>query len=419
VNTFKLTRAALDAAMNRPLETLEHLFKQVNLGQYFDSVMEGRSPLHIFGAEEGAAPAGFISRGDVIETIPGMRGVTIDGQNVNDIWNNMHAMLAAFNASADAITAFLTFGVINPTEKIGVPTNPGFQVATEFGRPSKIRMTQVSRGFPLEHFDLGDGYTQEYIDEATGAQLLAVQATVFSSWAQLRRELVLAALYGSANYTDKDQIAVKRLYNGDGEVPPTIKRWTFAGTHTHYLWSAGVAFAQGDLDSMSEHLVHHGFREFGDATFILHVHRDNLPLVRSFANFIPAETGERPQELTGSGVIAGLQRTAGAGGLRVEGWCNDWTIVQNNDNPTGYFLGTVAGGPFDTRNVVGLRAHSNPSARGLRLIEGNRQNYPLYDSVYDGYMGAGVGQRGAAVVMYQDTGAGAAYVDPTVFNTGE
>ncbi len=414
-----LPPAALDAALTDPYGTLHRLFDDANLGKYFEDVMNGRSAFHLVGREEGDAPAGFISRVDVIDTVPGQRGLTVDGQNINEIWAEMQAMLAAFNASADALTAYLTFPVVAPNFKVGVPTNPGFQKATEYGRPSKIRMSQVSRGFPLVHFDLGDGYTQEYIDSATGAQILAVQATVISSWAQLRREVTLEALMLKTNYTDQDAIAVKRLYNADGEVPPTIKRWSHAGTHTHYLYSAGTSWAQADVDTMSTHLIHHGFREFGDSTFLLHAHRDDVADVRGFADFIPAESGERPIEFGSTGVVAGQQRSAGTGGLRVEGWVNDWTVVQNNDIPTGYFLGTVSGGPFDVRNVVGLRVHENPSVRGLRLIEGNRQNYPLYDSVYDGYIGAGVAQRGAAVAMYEDTGAGSAYTDPTVFQTGE
>ena len=88
--------------------------------------------------------------------------------------------------------------------------------------------------------------------------------------------------------------------------------------------------------------------------------------------------------------------------------------MQYNDMVQGFLLGMISGGPFDVRNVVGQRLHENPSVRGLRLIEGRRFNYPIYDSVYDGYAGAGVGQRGAAVAM-QDA---ASYTDPT-FNTGE
>jgi hypothetical protein len=396
-----IPRSSLDGAVNDPLTRLVDIFGDENGHR-------------LFGAAVGDAPSGFLVRDDVLETVPGQRGLTTDGQNVNEIWANMQAMLGAFNASNDAIVSLLSFETDVANEKVGVPINPGFQKATEFGRPSKIRMALIGRGFPYEHFDLGDGYTQEYIDLATGAQLMAVQATVLNAWTALEREIVMEAAYGDANYVDQDGIAVKRLYNADGEVPPTIKRWTHSGTHTHYLFGGGAGFVQGDLDTMGEHLAHHGFREFGDSTFILFVNRIDLPVVKAFANFIPADTAEWPQNLAASGIIKGLQRQGGTGGLSVEGFCNDWTIVQANDFPDGYLFGIASGGPLDVRNVVGKRVHPNPSARGLRLIEGNRQNYPLYDSVYDGYMGAGVGQRGAAVVL-QDA---ASYTAPT-FNTGE
>ena len=402
-NKIIIPRSSLDLAVNDPLAQLVSLF--------------GDERGHkLFGADIGEAPAGFLSRDDLLDTVPGQRGLTKDGQNVNEIWANMQAQLGAYNMSNDAIVSLLSFETDRANEKVGVPTNPGFQVATEFGRPSKIRMSMIARGFPYKHFDLGDGYTQEYIDGATGAQLTAIQATVLNSWTSLERDVVMEAVFNDTNFTDQDGINVKRLYNGDGEIPPAVKRWTFTGTHTHYLVnaSAGSLFVQADLDTMGEHLVHHGFREFGDSTFILLAHRDEMSTIRGFANFIPAVSATQPDVLADSGVIRGLQRTEGTAGLTVEGFVNDWTIVQLNDMPSGYLFGMVSGGPMDLRNIVGKRVHENPSARGLRLIEGNRQNYPLYDSVYDGYMGAGVGQRGAGVIM-QDA---AAYTVPT-FNTGE
>jgi hypothetical protein len=368
----------------------------------------------LFGAVGGSSPAGMLTLETAIESVPGQRGLTVDGQDINTIWTNMQNQLAAFNISNDAVVALFSFDTIKPNEKVGIPINPGFQKATELGRPSKVRLKFVARGFPLDHFDLGDGYTQEFIDIATGAELVAVQATILNSWTELQKEITLDAVMGSTNYTDKDNIAVKRLYNNDGEIPPTIKRWTHDGTHQHYLFGGGGGFVQADLDTMSEHLVHHGFREFGESTFILLAHRDEIQVIRGFANFITSEESEQPENIATSGVIKGLQRRGGTDGLRVEGFINDWTVVQYNDMVQGYLVGMISGGPFDVRNVVGQRLHENPSVRGLRLIEGRRFNYPIYDSVYDGYAGAGVGQRGAAVVM-QDA---ASYTDPT-FNTGE
>ena len=400
----------IQEAIENPTRTLTEIFLGNTLVR---EIFRGRSPMDLFGAAEGDSPAGVLARLDEIETVPGLRGTTLDGQPVNTIWNQMQAMLAAFNRHANQLVSFLTFPTLHSNEKVGVPTSPGFQVATEFGRPSRVRVKFITRGFPLEHYDLGDGYTQEFIDGNNAAQLFAVQATIFNSWATLRQELVLDALFQNANITDDDGVNVKRLYNGDGEVPPTIKRWTHTGSHTHYLAGGGGGFVQADLDTMSDHLIHHGFREFGDATFVLAVHRDDLPVIRGFANWIPAETSERPEELANSGVVIG-QRGSGAG-LQVEGYVNDWVIAQVNEMPAGYLLGLVTGGAFNPRNVIGLRRHENPSVAGtLRLVEGIRQRYPLYDSVYDGYVGAGVGQRGAAVILRDN----ASYVAPTVFATG-
>ncbi len=396
-----IVRTSLEEALRDPLTRLVNLFGE-QVGQA------------LFGAAAGEDPAGMLARADLLDTVPGNRGLTIDGQSVSEIWEDMQALLAAFNASNDLIVSLLSFTTVKSAEKVGVPTNPGFQIATELGRPSKVRMTQVTRGFPLEHFDLGDGYTQEYIDSATGEQIMAIEATILNSWTSLERDIVMEAMFNDTNTTDQDAIVVKRLYNADGEVPPAIKRWTHDGTHTHYLFNGGAGFTQANLDTMSEHLIHHGFREFGDANFLLFAHRDDLATIRAMANFISSDEATQPTILGESGVLAGLRRRDGTGNLQVEGWVNDWTIIQLNDMPTGYLFGMITGGPLDKRNIVGLRQHENTSIRGLRLVEGNRQNYPLYDSVFDGYMGAGVAQRGAGVIM-QDA---ASYTVPT-FATGE
>ncbi len=52
--------------------------------------------------------------------------------------------------------------------------------------------------------------------------------------------------------------------------------------------------------------------------------------------------------------------------------------------------------------MIGLREHANPSFSGLRLIRGNKPDYPLIESYYVHGIGAGVRQRGGAAVMQVD-----------------
>ena len=110
-----------------------------------------------------------------------------------------------------------------------------------------------------------------------------------------------------------------------------------------------------------------------------------------------------------SGVIVG---GVGASGPGVQGFVGRFTVVEDLTIPDGYLLGYATGGAFSPGNPVRMRQHSNASARGLRLNPG-RNDYPLQDSFYDGYVGAGIANRAAAVVMFEDTGAGGVYVDPT------
>ena len=93
---LNISRSMLDVAVNDPLAHLVSLFGDEN----------GHK---LFGAVEGDAESGFVSRTDLLDTVPGQRGLTTDGQNVNDIWSDMQAMLSAFNASNDAVVAHLSF----------------------------------------------------------------------------------------------------------------------------------------------------------------------------------------------------------------------------------------------------------------------------------------------------------------------
>ena len=87
--TLTIARSLLDGAVNDPLTRLVMLFGDEAGHKLFGS------------AETGVAEAGFVSRNDLLETVPGQLGLTVDGQSVNELWADTHAMLAACNSSND------------------------------------------------------------------------------------------------------------------------------------------------------------------------------------------------------------------------------------------------------------------------------------------------------------------------------
>lgn len=365
------------------------------------SLLRERLALGLFGSEDGLQ-----KRADAISSVPGL-AVTVDGQSLSDIWSDLQDWLSAFNQQASTVMAlFASEPVITSQTQTAVYATKGFEQATEYGRPRNIGLQYVTRAVPLDHYDLGFGYTQKFIDKAKGSEIRSVQDTALNGWWNLQLNGILDAIYNDAPVADPDGVVGTTLYNAD-EAPPNYKRWTHDGTHTHFLADAG-AFTQALALSMEEHLVHHGFGDFGE-TLYMFLHRDDMATARGFTDFVPAPSASEKTITTGP-IVGASPNSAGIGGFSVEGYLGKLNIVELNDIPSGYPLAMATGGRFAQQNVVKVRQHENESARGLRLIEGPRQRYPLYDAVYDGYFGSAVGQRGGAVVL--QTG-NATYAAPT------
>lgn len=353
---------------------------------------------------------GYLTRSDTAVPVGGQ---TIDGQSFSSIWTELQQRNAIYNRHTNFIVGLFASRVSQPQIRTAVPTTATFGEASEFGRPNKVRFASIFRGFPLRHYDLGYGYTQEYLDDVEDpGEIEGIQSSAENAWSALQYETVLNALMGVANRTSEDGVSVKALYNNDGEIPPAYQRVTHAGTHTHYLTTGGAAVTAASLLAAENHLLHHGYGDMVGGTGGTIIHAFNvaeMATVRALTGYIPAASGSVPQIV--DGVVIGTRRGNIPMGLMVEGYFSKAVIVEENMLPAGYFVSWVSGGVFNVSNPVGLREHRNPSARGMRLIEGARKEYPLIDSVYDGYTGAGIRHRGAAVSTQVTAGA---YASPTI-----
>ena len=353
------------------------------------------------GAIVGAADGGYHSKTDAIETVGGSN-LTLDGQPIDEIWNEMQTRIAVFNQHSLAMIGLFSYTVDRAQDRVGVYANADFEEATEFGRPNKIRLQYVKRAFPLDHYDLGYGFTQEFLDDARSDDIRNLAGTAENAWNNTRMDLVLGALFNNTNGTDEDGLVSKRLYNNDGEIPPAYRRWTHVGTHTHYLASGAATLTKENFGTLQGHLTHHGYGENGETLIVL-VNEAEMATVRAFTNFVPSTSSSVPVVVNGQ--IVAQPSTSLPGGLRAEGTVGKLKVVEDNGIPAGYVVAFATGGLFAAQNVIGLRVHANASARGLRLVEGPKTRYPLVDAVYDGYAGAAVRHRGAAVVMEATAGA--------------
>lgn len=361
----------------------------------------------------GAMPTG---RG--YNTSADVQLATSDGRDLNAIWAEYNAVLQAFRDSRDPLLSLLTFPVTTLVEDVVQGGQILLERLSEFGVPQSRRATvgATQFGYDLNYYGTRFGYTSRFLSDASSAQLdnlfqLALEAdnaTVF--------RLVMEAVFSNVNRTavingQPTVYPVYSLYNGaDGVTPPPYAATTFTSGHSHFTVSGAATLDSGDLESQVTNVQEHGFTRQNGATLLTLMPQALVNVVRSWRagvanangavalyDFVPA-AGSAPGLANATQVLLGGQPADTFQGLPVAGQYGDTLVVVNDFVPAGYVLTLATGGSQVTSNLVGVREHSNPAYRGLRLINGERAGYPLVDSYVEHSMGTGVRQRGAAAV---------------------
>jgi len=349
---------------------------------------------------------GYNTEGDVITQ-------TLDGRDLNEIWDEFNQSLLAWNEGRNTLVSALTFNVTNPVEDVPQVSNVDFEEASEFGVPVGVRGADYfSLGYDFKWYDVAKRFTWKFLAEANAGQVDSVHNMILEADNRLVFSKVLRSIFNNVNSTTAirgQAFNVYRLYNNDGTTPPAFEHNTFASTHNHYLVSGAAAVTSGDLDEMETHISEHGYGPLQGTQMVLLVNRAQLAVIRTFRvsagasyDFV-AGAGQAPWLLpTNSGGVVfpqGSSIPSQVNGMQVAGAYGPWLIVENGYIPAGYMLGYASGGLNNAGNLVGVREHQNAALRGLRIVKGMSPDYPLVDSYYNRGFGTGIRQRGAGVVM--------------------
>lgn len=390
-----------------------------------DAFRVDRTPLGSVLVNISGEERGFNERADVLLA-------AVDGTDLNDFWDEVQAAVSARNAQRNRIVDQLTFRVTDMSEKVTVPTGgEDFEVASEYGLPKAIRSKPGNtfwRGYDFAFFDLAVRYTWMFIAEADIRDLRAQTNAALEADNRLVFGRVLKTIFNPLNgtgITDENlPVTVYKFYNGDGEVPPPFGPNTFLGTHNHYVTTQGMATSAtlnpASLDAMQQHLDHHGYTMLAGYQKVLWVNAQESAIIRTWRvangatwDFIPDDTR------SGGGVF--VPNTAGGryvgaptGNVPGQiGTYGPWHVVESEYIPAGYLAGIVTGGPDNISNPVGLREHRNPAFRGLNIIPGDKNGYPLIESFYQRGLGTGIRHRGAGIVM--QVSSSATYTVPAIY----
>lgn len=368
----------------------------------------------IFGADRG-----INSVGDLVTK-------TADGVDLNAIWNEYQAAISIWNSGRTALVNFFTYPVTNLVEEVPIVGGDDFEKASEFGVAKSLRVNIdfFNMGYDFEWYDLAARFTWRFLADAPSNRLDAIQASALEADNRLVFKKIMGSLFSNVNRTNDEGVPVFALYNADGVVPPEYKGKTFAGTHSHYLVSGAATIDSGDLEQLIDTISEHGFGTNEGSTIVILMNKQEVDAVRRFRanvannnaavalyDFIPA-AGQPTLILPTNGLLGSVPPSS-VNGLAVTGSYGNALIVEESYIPAGYVVAFATGGAANLRNPIGLREHANPGLRGLRLINGEKNGYPIINSYYQRGLGTGVRQRGGAAIL--QVKASGSYTPPTQF----
>lgn len=376
-----------------------------------------------FGAED--FKGGYGTEGDIVYT-------TNDGVDLNALWAEAQAALAVWNAGRSQLVNLLTYPVTNEIESVPQVGEATFEEASEFGEPQgeRLQLGYFQLGYDFKDYDRATRFTWKALRDMDARQVQAINNAMMQADERLVFRKVMEAIFDNRNReTDirGNAYRVYPLYNADGTVPPPFRSTTFTSSHSHYLASGNTKIDSGDLETAYEHIAEHGYSIEAGTTIVHLMNRQEIKEVRKFRmgetnnnsveanfDFIPARS--QPAQFLDSplGLLGSLPPDSW-NGMRVSGSYDDALIIENDFVPPGYFLTFGTGGAGNLQNLVGLREHKNPVYRGLRVMPGNDQRYPLVESYYTRGFGTGIRQRAGAVVTQITSSS---YSIPTAYTRG-
>lgn len=303
---------------------------------------------------------------------------------------------------------FLGRQTTNHVEAYFGTTSGRMQRADQYSRPDLVRQAppKYYQYYPLNRFEDGTGWTDDYLDRATLRDL----ANDAISQAQRDQNNILweamRALLRKDSYTFQDEIqgplTIRPFLNGDGSLTPpervSASGSAFDGTHTHYWGTNNATLAQSHLQTIKDHLTHHGYEQ----DLVLWIASNLQDEVEGMTDFAPLPDPLVRTEFTAARFAVGVTDPDAIG--RVLGF----EVAVKPHMPDDYmFAWSRAVGPPLLERISDL-----PQRRGLRIVAQER-SYPLRNSMWERRFGFAPYNRinGVAVQVV----ASATYTNPTAY----
>lgn len=336
-----------------------------------------------------------------------------DGVPLTTIYAEIRDVLAEWNSHRLAIASLLAY----PTTVVGdaVPQNissESFEEADETTIPKAMGQDgALLMGYTLTDYDLRSAFTWRFLRDSTEDQIRNQFVRGIEADTKLVSGLILNRLFDPTEGLNEHAHRVFGLWNGTDGVPqPDYLGRTFSPNTSHYWVSQATQIDSADIEDAIALIRARGYGRQLNSQLIILANPAESEQIQTFRvgeesrpggpkakhSFIPST--DAPARLEPANIV-GQVAPAQFNGLRVEGSYGPAWLIESEFVPLGYVAVVASAGPNSPNNVVAVRENAVDRYRGLRMIPGAQQNYPLIDSFLVRQIGCGTRHRGAAVAI--------------------
>ena len=319
--------------------------------------------------------------------------LTVDGIDYNEVWYGLLPVIDRYNeVDRTDIESILANRNDESLKKYVLQSSNGFAKLGEVEHPDRQKVGYGKLIKVTTKYGSAYGYDWEFLKDAKAQDIRDTQASILEQDRQMVKIILLETCIKSS--TDG-------FYNGsydsleDITKPPDYGQNTFASSHTHYITSGATTLTYANCTTIRHHIQEHG----APATLVGFINStDEGAIVNAM---VPTNSNVQV-----SNPITDKVSTEGFigkfGGI-------NW--IGTELMPAGYVLVVGSNPSVDALKPATLIHPTNPSFRGLKLIDGNLPNFPLINSYFLHWATAKVIHRGNGVACQLT--ANASYTDPT------
>lgn len=348
-----------------------------------------------------------------LDTLAALNNTLVADIGEDTVWNEIQRALEIHNSITNEMMGEFVERSTDQLRRYGGTDSMAMDELDEFGRADAQKITAgATVGFPLRKYGVSVQWTRTYLLEAMASEIVANATAAMDADVKAIQREVKRALFLPTNVTFLDRLVanlslpVKRLVNADSmPIPqgPNGEAFT-ASSHTHYLFTAGVAIAAADLTALVLAVAEHT----NTGQVVVNINAAQETAVRALTGFVPV-TPTFVTPATSAAAIVQQYDTTSLGDRLIGYYGGNYAEVRVKPwVPAGYLHAWIRGGP--TPLVMRTR---RAGSGDLQLVYED-ETHPLRARGWEREFGVSVWNRTNGAVLFVDAGAAGSYVAPTI-----